>query len=252
MVTNNGAAPEDFFVDPRLDTTVPVALAQQTPNIPQTPDIVQLPMTGYFPSWLVPTETSSISLSQTSTLPAMFDFSPYPGDPDLVSASSGPGPLCADSESASYSPPGGTVTAGIWSAGPTECGPFAAAAPSGTATITMTAEAKAFDPTMTSGGGDLWQVAVDPSLFSTFSPVTVKPGGTAVMHVTITPSTVSSGTTVKGTLYVDDYTGGVPPYGQTVRGRAGGDPVLLYGRPQPQDRSPLNDQVMHDRRAEHG
>jgi hypothetical protein len=213
IVTNNGAAPEEFFVDPRLDTTVPIALAQQSPNSPETPNTVQLPMTGYFPSWLVPTETSSISLSQTSTLPALFDSSPYPGDPDLVSANSGPGPLCADSESASYSPPGATVTAGIWSAGPTECGPFAAAAPSGTATITMTAEAKAFDSTMTSAGGDLWQVAVDPSLLSAFSPVTIEPGGTAVIHVTITPSG-PSGTTVNGTLYVDDYTGGVPPYGQ--------------------------------------
>src|SRR5208283_2825813 len=106
MVTNNSAAPEELFVDPRLDTTVSLTLA------PQTPNTVSLPMAGAFPTWLVPTQTSSISLSQTSSPAAMFDFSPYPGDPDLVSADSGPGPLCADSESASYSPPGGTVTAG--------------------------------------------------------------------------------------------------------------------------------------------
>ena len=208
MLTNKGAAPEEFFVDPRLDTTVATTLA------PQTPNTVSLPMTGSFPTWLVPTETSSISVSQTSSPAAMFDFSPYPGDPDLVSANSGSGPLCAESASASYSPSGGTVTAGIWSAGPTECGPYATGATIGSATITMTAEAKAFDPTMTSSGGDLWQVAVDPSLLSAFSPVTVEPGGTAVIDVTINPPTGSNGTTVNGTLYVDDYSGGVPPYGQ--------------------------------------
>jgi hypothetical protein len=208
IVTNNGAAPEEFFVDPRLDTTVALTLA------PQTPNTVVLPMTGPFPTWLVPSETSSISLSQASSPAAMFDFSPYPGDPDLVSANSGPGPLCANSESASYSPPGGTVTAGIWSAGPTECGPYATAAAAGNATITMTAEVKAFDPTMTSSGGDLWQVAVDPSLLSVFSPVTVEPGRVAVIDVTINPPVGSNGTTVNGTLYVDDYSGGVPPYGQ--------------------------------------
>ena len=49
---------------------------------------------------------------------------------------------------------------------------------------------------------------------SAFSPVTVEPGGTAVIDVTITPSG-PNGTTVNGTLYVDDFAGGVPPYGQT-------------------------------------
>jgi hypothetical protein len=207
MVTNNSAAPEELFVDPRLDTTVSLTLA------PQTPNTVSLPMAGAFPTWLVPTQTSSISLSQTSSPAAMFDFSPYPGDPDLVSADSGPGPLCADSESASYSPPGGTVTAGMWSAGPTECGPYATGATGGNATITMTAEAKAFDPTMASSGGDLWQAAVDPSVLGAFSPVTVEPGRAAVMDVTITPAG-PAGTVVNGTLYVDSFTSGVPPYGQ--------------------------------------
>ena len=221
-VTNNGAAPEDFFIDPRLDTTAALVLA------PLAPNTVTLPMASYFPEWSVPTETSSISLSQTSSLPAMFDFSPYPGDPDLVSATSGSGPLCADSESASYSPSGGTVTAGVWSAGPTECGPYATAAtpgfpaaPSGTATITMTAETREFDPAVSSVTGDAWQLlAVDPGAFAPsttsagFTPVVVNPGQTAVIDVTITPSG-SNGTTVNGVLYVDDFAGGVPPYGQT-------------------------------------
>ena len=214
-ITNNGAAPEEFFVDPRLDATVSLPLA------PLTANTVTLPMTVQsFPAWFVPTETSSISLSQTSTPAAMFDFSPYPGDPDLASAVSGAGALCSSSESASYSPPGGTVTAGYWSAGPSECGPYASAAASGSATIDMTAQTKAFDSAVTSSTGDAWQLlAVDPVAFASsatsagFTPVVVNPGQTSVIDVTITPSG-PNGTTVNGTLYVDDFASGVPPYGQ--------------------------------------
>ena len=87
-ITDNGAAAEDVFVDPRLDSDVSMLLAPQMAN----PVTLPLPF-GPLPGWLVPTETSNISLSQTSTVPAMFDFSPYPGDPDLVS--SGGAAACA-------------------------------------------------------------------------------------------------------------------------------------------------------------
>jgi hypothetical protein len=152
---------------------------------------VPLPMslTRDFPTWFVPTETSGISVSQTSSLPAMFDFSPYAGDPDLASSASGSGPLCSDSASASYNPPGGAVTAGYWEAGPTECGPYPGPAPAGTATINMTAETKGFDASVSSATGDLfYDFAVDPSLLASFDPVVVDPGASAVIDVTINPS----------------------------------------------------------------
>ena len=79
-----------------------------------------------------------------------------------------------DSESSSYAPAGGTVTAGVWNAGPTECGPYSAAAPAGTATISVSAVTKAFDTAVTSPSGDLWQVSVNPS--AAFSPITINPG----------------------------------------------------------------------------
>jgi len=206
-ITNTGVAPEDYFVDPRLDTTSSLVLA------PQTEDTVALPMTvPNYPSWLVPTQTSSISVSQVANQPAMFDFSPYPGDPDLVSAGSGSG-LCSDNESGSYGPPGGTVTAGAWTAGPSECGPYGASAAAGSATIKMTAQTKAFDPNMRSTTGDLWLAALDPTALGLISPLTINPGQSAVIQVTITPSG-PNGTVVSGTLYVDDLTYGVPPYGQ--------------------------------------
>ncbi|HYB14772.1 MAG TPA: S8 family serine peptidase [Streptosporangiaceae bacterium] len=203
-ITNNGAAPEDFFPDARLNGTETVPLASFTSNS------VNLPMTGAFPEWLVPTETSSVAASQTSSLPAMFDWGDNIGDPDIGSASSGPGPLCSDSESASYSPAGGTVSAGGWYAAPTECGPYPAAAPAGTATVSMTAQIKPFDPAVTSAPGDLWLAAADgPSALSTLSPVVINPGQTATIDVTITPSG-SAGTVVSGNLYIDTSSTGLP------------------------------------------
>jgi hypothetical protein len=202
-ITNNGAAPEDFFVDPRLDTTQSITLATFSS------DTVPLPMTGAFPVWFVPSETSSVSVTQSASLPAMFDFSPFPGDPDIASASSGPGPLCATTESAYYSPPGGTVTAGLWSAGPTECGPYPpGGAPAGSATISMSADTKAFDTSVTSATGDLWLASTNPA--ASFSPIILNPGQTATINVTITPS-AAVGTVVQGTLYVDDFVSSVPP-----------------------------------------
>jgi len=219
-ITNNGAAPEDFFIDPRLNGTQSVSLATLTSNS------VALPMTGGFPEWLVPTETSSAAAAQTSSLPAMFDWGDAIGDPDIGSASSGPGPLCADSESASYSPPGGTVSSGVWYAAPTECGPYSGPAPAGSATVSMTAQIKPFDTTVTSAPGDLWLAAVDgTSVLSSFAPVTVNPGATATIDVTITPSG-ASGTVVSGNLYVDTYSTGTPTavYGQLAGDELGAFP----------------------------
>jgi hypothetical protein len=206
-VTNNGAAPEAIFIDPRLTTSTVISLAPQLGSA----DTVPLPMNGEPPIWLVPTETSSVQVAQTASLPAMFDFSPFNGDPDIASSGPGSGPLCSTSAAASYSPPGGTVTAGLWSADPTECGPYAVAAPAGTATVSMNAETKAFDSAVTSPVGDLWLVATNPA--ATFSPVTVNPGQTVTINVTITPN-ASAATVVSGDLYVDDYVSSVSPYNQ--------------------------------------
>ena len=205
-VTNNGVTPEDFFVDPRLDARTSLTLPALAPNA------VALPMVSNFPVWFVPTETSSVSLAQTSSIPAMFDFEPVAGDPDLASAASGSGPLCSTSESAAYNPSGGSVTAGEWFAGPTECGPYTGPAPTGTATINMTVQTKGFDTAMGSPTGDLFY-ALSDKLGASFSPVTIDPGQTVVIDVTITPSG-PKGSTVNGTLYVDDAVGGVAPYGQ--------------------------------------
>ena len=204
-ITNNGAAPEDFFIDPRLNSSATLTLATQF----GTSDTVPLPAVSN-PFWLVPTQTSSVSVTDSSTLPTMFDTGPNAGDPDLASSSFG-GPLCSTTESVNYTRLGGTVTAGIWFALPAECGPYPGPAPAGTATMNATATAKAFDPAVTSDTGDIWLAATNPA--ATFSPIVINPGQTATINVTITPSG-SSGTQVSGNLYVDDFINNVPPYGQ--------------------------------------
>jgi hypothetical protein len=211
-IKNTGIAPEYYFVDPRLDTTSAVNIVAQSPSTAT----VTLPMsdTTYFPTWFIPTETSSVSVSQTSSLPAMFDFSAVTGDPDVASSSfnaSGSSALCSDTASVSYTPAGGSVTAGYWDSGPDECGPYTTAAPSGTATDTVTAQTQTFDTTATTPGGDLWELS--NGTLASFTPVVIDPGKSATIDVTITPS-AAAGTVVSGTLYVDTYDPDVLPYGQ--------------------------------------
>jgi hypothetical protein len=82
--------------------------------------------------------------------------------------------------------------------------------------MSLSATMKHFDPAVTSETGDLWLVAVEGLAgFDSFAPVIINPGETGVINVTITPSG-APGTVVSGNLYVDDFVGAVPPYGQTT------------------------------------
>jgi hypothetical protein len=207
-ITNNGAAPEDFFIDPRLSSIASMTLITQLGTIDTG---MPLPPVGE-PQWLVPSETSSVSVASSASLPIQFDFGPNTGDPDLSSAPFGAGSLCSTSPSGSYTS-GGSVATGMWGALPSECGPYPTAAPAGTANMVMSVAAKAFDPAVTSASGDFWQQAVNHA--APFSPVVINPGHSAVINVTITPSG-AAGTVVRGSLYVDVFTGDIPPYGQTA------------------------------------
>jgi hypothetical protein len=201
-VTNNGAAPEDVFLDPRLDATSTLTLA----GLDQISGL-GLPLTGAPPEWFVPSQTSSVSTTSTATLPIMFDFGMAQGDPDIGSASPGGAPLCSGTESASYAPAGGTVGNGVWYAFPDECGPYPAPAPTGTVSSVMTVTTKEFDPTITSPTGDLMLTATNPA--AVVNPVVINPGASATIDATITPSG-APGTLVRGTLYVDVFATGTP------------------------------------------
>jgi hypothetical protein len=89
--------------------------------------------------------------------------------------------------------------------------------------VTGTAHTAAFDPAVTSSTGDPELAAVsDPAPAAT--PLSVAPGGSGTIAVTITPS-APRGTTVHGVLYIDTFdavTGSADevaavPYSYTVK-----------------------------------
>jgi hypothetical protein len=207
-VTNNGAAPELVFIDPRLTTTKAYTLQPLPPSLLTVP----LPNNGPTPTFILPTQTSNVAVTQTSSLPAMFDFSPIPGDPDIASANFGASQMCGTTANASYAPAGGQVTPGIWTSDPSECGPYPAAAPAGTATDAITIQAKAFDSAVTSPTGDIWLQSINAA--STATPVEINAGQSATINVTITPN-AAAGTAVSGDLYVDTLDEGIPPSGSS-------------------------------------
>jgi hypothetical protein len=200
-IHNSGQAPEEYFVDPRLNSTVTLALPDQNGNIDAAH--LTLPLAGSvdngppFPYYLVPTETSQISETLTGSAPVNFDSSYFPGDPDLEGTQSG------DSANLTFSDP--EISPGLWDLNPSEIGPYntTTGAPKVTASATFSAVTKAFDATVSSSTGDLWQAF--EGLSNTLTPVYIPAGGSATVTVTITPSG-ASGSTDAGTLYVDDLT----------------------------------------------
>jgi subtilase family protein len=202
-VTNTGAAPEDYFVDPRLAKTTTINLESE---VGQT---FLLPLEGVEPEWFVPAQTSSVRLTAKATLPVEFDYGPAQGDPDLLSS---PGRGVGRTVG-SYTPAGGTVSTGNWVVGVGELGPYPNGSAAGEVTMKMTATTRAFDRTMISAAGDLWLASVN--LLTRFAPVTIAPGRTGVITVRIKPKG-PPGTVVRGDLFVDDFAAAVPPYGQTA------------------------------------
>ena len=164
-----------------------------------------------WPLFWLRTDGPTHSPAPPTSLPIEFDLSPYAGDPDLFGPPSSP-----DSAAVSYAPKGGVVTQGLWNALPDEIGPYpAGGAPTGTVTMSMIVTTKAFDDAVTSAPGDLWLESISLTA-APVTPVTINPGQTLSIPVTITPSG-APGTVVSGTLYVDDVAGPVPPFG-TVAG----------------------------------
>jgi hypothetical protein len=207
-ITNTGAAPEAYFVDARLNSTTSISLQNIDP--PDSNAGYPMPMVTNPPEWIVPTQTSSVKAAAAATLPVVFDFGPNQGDPDIFA------PAGANNTAAGhYNPTNGTVQNGVWFALPSEIGPYAGPAAQGFVNVTLTATTKAFDPAVTSETQDLWTSAFDLSVLDTFNPIVINPGQTAVINVTITPSG-APGTVVSGNLYIDDFIGGVPPYGETA------------------------------------
>ena len=222
-ITNKSSAPQDYFLDPRLDTSGTLTLAPAVYGTDAAfaagSSVTRLPLAADAPApfYFVPSRTSAVEVRQTSTVPAMTDLSSAAGDPDVGSAGLSRGPLCGKASWAAYTPSGAAVMPGVWVTGPTECGPFKQAAPAGAADETVSAVTARFDPDVQVQTGDLEQLAVRPAAGNTAiaEAVELQPGRSATVNVTFKPAAATVGA-VQGTLYLDTVQGGVPPYGQVA------------------------------------
>ena len=187
-ITNGGSTPEAYFVDPRLSKRATLKLSAQntaTLTLPNTK--------GVAPAYLVPSHTTAVRATTSSTASQFFDLSWAFGDPDLFSS-------IGKTSAVSYSAP--VVSPGDWTITPFLVGPTGPnPAKPVPATTSVSATTAAFDTTITSGTGDLWRASVNPK--AGFRPLVVGPGKTVTISVTITPKG-AAGTKVSGTVYLAD------------------------------------------------
>ena len=159
----------------------------------------------HLPVLSCPPETTAVETSLAGSGPVTFDIDPLAGDPDLSPALSAPGVTASQSgNTASLSLTASSELApGLWGLFPSEVGPYSASgATSVTASANFSAVTQSFDSTVRSKTGDMW------GLFNkvgsgNFNPVYLKPGKSATISLTITP-TATPGTHVSGTVNLDD------------------------------------------------
>ena len=148
--------------------------------------------------YLVPTNSTQFQAQATTTgsTPLLFESQFVGGDPDLASTVG---------TTASLSFADNPLATGEWDVLPIEYGTFGTTGPpSETATTSASVVTSPFDTTVSSPTGDLESDSANPATsLDSFAPITVGPGQTATIPVTITPSG-ASGTKVTGTLYLDD------------------------------------------------
>ena len=191
-VKNTGTAPEMFFGDARLPGSAPFTLGAVSGATDNLPDNNNLPV------YLVPTNSTQFQAQATTTgsTPLLFESQFVGGDPDLASTVG---------TTASLSFADNPVATGQWDVLPVEYGTFGMTGPpSESATTSASVVTSPFDPAVSSPTGDLESDSANPATsLDSFHPITVAPGQTATIPVTITPSG-ASGTKVTGTLYLDD------------------------------------------------
>ena len=191
-VKNTGTAPETFFPDARLPGSTSFALGA----ISGATD--NLPVNDNLPVYLVPTNSTQFQAQATTTgsTPLLFESQFVGGDPDLASTVG---------NTASLSFADNPLATGEWDVLPIEYGTFGTTGPpSETVSTSASVVTSPFDTTVSSPTGDLESDSANPATsLGSFHPITVAPGQTGMIPVTITPSG-APGTTVTGTLYLDD------------------------------------------------
>ena len=191
-VKNTGTAPEMFFPDARLPGSTPFTLGAVSGASDNLPDNDNLPV------YLVPTNSTQFQAQATTTgsTPLLFESQSVGGDPDLASTVG---------TTASLSFADNPIATGEWDVLPVEYGTFGTTGPPSEAVTTSASVVTSpFDTAVSSPTGDLESDSANPATsLDSFQPITIAPGQTGTIPVTITPSG-PSGTKVAGTLYLDD------------------------------------------------
>jgi hypothetical protein len=197
-VTNTGSIAKDFFADPRLNSLGHLTLlgtnvvGGATFNKPRLG--VAEPLTAKVnPHWLVPADTSKLTITARSSLPITFDINSDNNDPEELGVASGDNSVAV--ATAPELSPGQE-----WAAPEPTC-PCAAAV-TGTTNMVAVAIANAFDGAITSSTGDAWALAVNAS--APYKPLTLAPGQSGTITLTITPN-APKGTVVSGFIGVDTF-----------------------------------------------
>lgn len=193
-VTNTGIAPINVQVDPRTDKLVDIPLA--APLGSQSFDLPDHAVTAF----IVPPGTTSLTAAAVSSLPALVElFSGAQGIDvvgDLKDGQNG-----STISVARVTEKTGTVSTGIWYTDVNEIGAVGAAgAPAGTSSVDLSAHTPDFDSAITSSTGDFYDAVTDPSA-DIGTPLTIAPGATGTVTVTITPN-AAKGTVVNGVLNI--------------------------------------------------
>jgi hypothetical protein len=191
-ITNTGTIRKDFFADARLEgRTSQVLLGDDTTD-------VALPLSlEAQPNWLVPTHTDALAVLAQGSVPVTLEVGYLTGDPDVLGVSFGNSAVAR--ESAPEIAPG--VHFGI----PEPTGPFPPSGVAAGATVDLAAVAHTnpFDSDVSADTGDIWAASVDPN--ATYTPLSLAPGETGTITLTITPSRRRGGRVVRGFIDVDTF-----------------------------------------------
>jgi hypothetical protein len=191
-IKNTGTTTKDYFADARLRGQVLLPLLGSDTNG------VGLPLSvAAQPNWLVPTGTRRFVVLAQGTVPIVNELTAANGDPDVIGVG-----LNDNMTIAQVSDP--EVAPGFFVAVPNAKGPFP---PDGVATgstvnLAGFALTNPFDTAISADTGDVWALSVDPT--AQISPLTLLPGQTGQITLTITPS-APRGTHVRGFIGVDTF-----------------------------------------------
>ncbi len=204
QITNTSNLPLSYFADARLAEVGEIRLAELSGGSAAV--AVPTP-TANLPFWLVPTQTTQLSVTATADQPVSLDVFYSSGNPERYRPPSG--------RSAAVRIDAAQLPPGLWAAELGPRGPFDRPVRPGAAMVRASARGRLFDPSVRSSTGDVWLagLAAPGELASARTvggatsqpaPVTIAAHHRATITVTITPA-AAPGAVIRGDLFVDTF-----------------------------------------------